>query len=111
MNVIQRVNGLQLNDDQIFDQKIESMFANLMILIEKSNRLLPNESDTAERELYGKGFFVNCFEKTGPQIAMNCNSRAYYSLCDAAIAQIFSCFPAFLIHLVPVAPAFSRLGS
>ena len=37
MNVLERIDSLQLDDDFVFDQEIESVFANLVVTIEEWN--------------------------------------------------------------------------
>lgn len=82
-----------------------------MIFEEKRDRLLPNECDPLQRKLNRERFLVNGLEKTRPKRPMNRNRGPDDALRDAPAPQIFSCFPAFLIHTVPAAPAFSQPGS
>jgi len=51
MDILKRVDGFELNNDFVLNQEIESMFANLVITIEKGNCLLSNEGNSLKREL------------------------------------------------------------
>ena len=70
VHLLQRLNGLQLDDDFAFNDKIESVFADLMIAVKKRDRLLPHKSNSADRELNGECLFVNGFQKSWPKLAM-----------------------------------------
>src|SRR5882757_4156741 len=98
MNVFERADRFQLNHDQVFDEKIGAVFADLMIFVEERDRFLPNESDPVERKLDRQSFFINGFKETGTKFAVNRDGSANNTMRDVAAAQIFSGFPAFLIH-------------
>ena len=70
MDVLEGPDGFQLNDDKIFDDEIESVFADLMILIEKRDRLLTDKGDPVQRELDGQRFLVNRLQKSRTQVAV-----------------------------------------
>src|SRR4029434_3902426 len=111
VNVFQGTDCLQFNHDQIFYNKIEAVFTDLMVLVEKRDRSLPNESYSLERKLYCERLFINRLKKSRSKRTMNRDRSTNDPLCHGAAAQIFSCFPAFLIHTVPGVPAFSQPGS
>ena len=67
--------SLQFDDDFAFDDKIKSVFADLMVAIEQRHRLLPHKRDSTERKFNGKRLLVDGFEKAGPKLAMDANSR------------------------------------
>ncbi len=50
MDIFQGFYCLEFDNDFTFDQKVETMFANLMILVEEWNWFLPNECNPAQRE-------------------------------------------------------------
>jgi len=75
MDICQRLNSFQFNDNFGFDDKIKSMLANLMIAIEQGDRLLPHKCNSANGELNGECLFVNGFKKSWPKLAMYRNCR------------------------------------
>ena len=59
MNILKGVDRFELNNDFVLNQEIESMFANLVITIEKWNWLLSNECNSLKREFNGERLLVN----------------------------------------------------
>src|SRR4029077_10245367 len=96
------------NHDQIVHNKIEAVFSDLMVLVEKRDRSLPNERYSLQRKLDRERLFINRLKKFRSKRTMNRDRSTTDALCHGAAAQIFSCFPAFLIHTVPGVPAFSQ---
>jgi hypothetical protein len=99
VDVFERTDRFQLYNDLILDEKVETMFADLVILIEKRDRFLSNELNATERELYGERLFVNRLKKSGTKLAVDANSCRNDALGRFPIPQLPSCFPAFLIHI------------
>ena len=50
MNVLQPADRLQFNDYLSFHEEIQTMFADLMVAVEKRHRMLPDELDSTERK-------------------------------------------------------------
>ena len=51
MHILEHLDRFQLNDDLVFNKKVEAMLTNLVIAIEKRNRLLPNKSNSRWTEI------------------------------------------------------------
>src|ERR1700730_2789847 len=97
MNVLQRADRFQFNDDLILNKEIEPVFADLMVLVKKRNWLLASELDSAQRKFNRQRFFINAIQKTRAEFAVHTNSRGDDPISQFAVPQP-SCFPAFLIH-------------
>ncbi len=112
MDVFERTDGFQFDDDPVFNEKIETVFADLMILVEKRNRFLTNELNPTQSNLDSERLLINGFEETWPEFAVNPDSRCDDVLGRLTIPQIPSCFPAFLIHhqIVPAVAVSSQPG-
>src|SRR5713226_9539107 len=98
MNVFERADRLQLHNDLVFDQKIESMLANLMVFVEQDDRFLSNELDPTQSEFNCQCSLVDVFKKARSKLAVHADCRCYNSIGEFPILQP-SYFPAFLIHL------------
>ena len=48
MDVFERANGFQFDHDLFFDEKIQTMLANLVVFIEKRNLLLTDELNSTQ---------------------------------------------------------------
>jgi len=59
MDILKGVDGFELNNDFVLNQEIESMFANLVITIEKRNWLLSDECNSLKREFNCERLLVN----------------------------------------------------
>ncbi len=59
MDVLQLPNCLELNDNQILNDEVESMFSDLVILVKERDSLLPNKSDAIMSELNRQSFLVD----------------------------------------------------
>ena len=112
VNVFEGADRFEFHDNLIFNQKIEAMFTDLMILGKERNRFLSDELDAAERKFDGKGLLVNGLKKTRAKLAVDANGRRNNSIGRLAIPQLLSCFPAFLIHfqIVPAVAVSSWPG-
>ncbi len=75
MDFFQCVNSLQFDDDFAFDDKIKSVLTDLMVAIEQRYGLLPHKRNSTDRKFNGKGLLVGGFEKSGPKLTMDGNSR------------------------------------
>ena len=53
--------SFQLNDESAFNEKVESVFTNLMVFIEERYRVLPNELNPTKRKFDGKRVLINIF--------------------------------------------------
>jgi hypothetical protein len=73
MNIFKLIDGFELNDDLSIDEKIQPVLTNLMVMVKKRHRMLPNELDSAQCKLNCKRFLVNPFEKARSELAMNAN--------------------------------------
>jgi len=61
MDILQVFNCFKLNDDLVFDEKIEAVLANLMIAIEKREGLLPNERNSADCKFNRQRLLIDGF--------------------------------------------------
>ena len=71
MHILERLDRFQLNNDLVFDEKVEAMLTNLVIAIEKRDWFLPNESNSAQRKFDGERLFVNRLQKPRAEFTMN----------------------------------------
>ena len=74
--------GFQLNDDSSFDKKVQTVLTDLVVPIKKRNWMLPDELDATQRKFYGQGLFVDGFEETGSEFAMNPDRCSNYLVCN-----------------------------
>jgi len=70
----QLLNCLDLDNDCIFHQQIESVCANKPLAVKDLNRLLPDKSNTASIQFNTQGFFVHLLDKSWPQAFMHLKS-------------------------------------
>jgi hypothetical protein len=98
VDVLEGADSLQFYDNLVLDKKIEPMFTDLMILVEKSYRLLANKLNPAQRKLHSQSLLIDGFEEAWPKFAMNSDCRCDDALGGFTIPQILSYLPAFLIH-------------
>lgn len=112
MNIFEGADRFELYDDLIFNEKIEAVFADLVIFVKEGDCFLSDELDPAKRELNRERLFVNRFKKPRAEFAVDPNRGRDNSLRRFTIPQLPSCFPAFLIHfqMVPAAAVSSRPG-
>ena len=75
MDIFQRLNSLQLNNNFAFDDKIKSMLADLMIPIKQWDRLLPHKCNSANGKLHGEGLLAHRFQKTWPKLGVHSYRR------------------------------------
>ena len=61
MDIFQRLHRFQFDDNFVLNEKIEPMFANLMIAIKKRYRFLSNKCNSTESELDRQSLIVNRF--------------------------------------------------
>jgi len=85
MDVFQRLDSLEFDDDSIFDKKVEAVLAYLMVLVKDCNGFLTNELNPTEREFHGERFLIKAFKKSGTKIAMNTNRCGYDAVRDLRI--------------------------
>ena len=85
MDVFEVFDRLELDDDFVFDEKIEAMLANLVVLVKERNWFLPNESNSSNCKLNRQRLLVNGFQKTGAKLGMNRDRRANCFLRDLSI--------------------------
>lgn len=74
MDVFKATDRLEFYDDPLFDEKIETVFADLMVLVEKRNRFLTHELNPAQGKLDRERLLINGFEETRPEFAVNSNT-------------------------------------
>src|SRR6059058_2385166 len=89
------------------------MFADLVITVEEGHRMLPDELDSTERKFNSQRFLVNGFQKTRTKCPVYSDRASNDFLRKFGVSKMFSCFPAFLIHLLYRAfcSGFSQPGS
>ena len=85
MDVFEVFDSLELDDDFVFDEKIEAMLANLVVLVKERNWFLPNESNSSNCKFNRQRLFINGFQKTRAKLSMNRDGRANHLLRDASI--------------------------
>jgi len=112
MDVFEGTDSFQLYDDLVFNEKVETVFADLMILVEKRNGFLSNELNSAEREFHGERLLINGFKETGTECSVHTYRGRDDALGSLTLSQFLFCFPAFLIHLqiVPALAVSSQPG-
>ena len=98
MDVFESTNSFQFYDDLAVNEKIEAMFADLVISVEKSYRLLADKLNPAQRKLDSERLLINGLEEAWPKFAVNLDCRCDNAVSGLTISQIPSYFPAFLIH-------------
>ncbi len=83
MNVLQTFHRLQLDNDFLFHQKVEAVFADLVISIEKRDGLLPNESDAADCKFNRQRLLVDDFKEARPKFGVNRDCGTNHLTCEA----------------------------
>ena len=73
MNVFEPADRLQFYDDPILDEKVEAVFADLVIFVEKRDCFLPDELNAAEREFHSKRLLIDRFKKTRAELPVDAN--------------------------------------
>lgn len=73
MNVFERIDRFQFDNNFFFHEKIQPMLANLMIFVEQRDWLLTDELNSTQREFHRQRFLVNILKKARPQSTMNAN--------------------------------------
>ncbi len=76
---------LEFNNNFFLDQKIEPVFADLVITIKKWDRFLPNERNSADGKLNCQRLFVDGLEKAWSKLAMHCDRGRNYLLGNTLI--------------------------
>lgn len=71
MNVLERLDSFEFDDNFVFHEKVEPMLTNLVIAIEKRDWFLPNESNSAQRKFHRERLFVNRLQKPRSEFTMN----------------------------------------
>jgi hypothetical protein len=99
MNVLQLEDRFQFNDDLAFNEEIQTVFADLVIAVEERYRMLPDELDSTERKFNSHRFLVEGFQKTRTKCSVHSDCASNNFLRKFRVSEIFSCFPAFLIHI------------
>src|SRR4029077_12753659 len=99
MNVLQLADRLQFNDDLAFNEEIQTAFADLVIAVEERHRMLPDELDSTERKFNGQRFLVDRFQEARTKCSVYSDRASNNFLRKFGVSEIFSCFPAFLIHI------------
>ena len=85
MNILKQFDRLKLYDDFVFDQKIETVLANLVVLVKERKRFLPNECNSANGKFNCQRLLINGFKTTGAKLSVNCDGRADHFLRDRSI--------------------------
>jgi len=63
MNILQLADRLQFDDDLAFNEEIQTMFADLVVVVEEWHRMLPDELDSTECKFNGQRFLVDRFQE------------------------------------------------
>src|SRR4029078_6745818 len=82
-----------------FNEEIQTMFADLVIAVEEGHRMLPDELDSTERKFNCQRFFVDRLQKTRTKCSVYSDGASNNLLRKLGVSEIFSCFPAFLLHI------------
>src|SRR6266576_1320199 len=76
------------------------MFADLVVSVEERHRMLPDELDSTERKFNGQRFLVDRFQEARTKCSVYSDRGSNNFLRKFGVSErIFSCFPAFLIHI------------
>ena len=59
MNIFQRADSFEFDDNHVFYQEIETMLADVMILEKERNCLLSDELNTTQRKFNRKRLLIN----------------------------------------------------
>jgi len=100
MDILELANRLQFDDDFAFNEEIQTMFADLVIAIEERHGMLPDELDSTKRKFNSQRLLIHRFQKTGTKRPVHSDCASNNFLGEFGVSEIFSCFPAFLIHLL-----------
>src|SRR5215468_6999393 len=98
MDILELANRLQFDDDFAFNEEIQTMFADLGIAIEERHGMLPDELESTECKFNSQRFLVDGFQKTRTKCSVHSDRGSNNFFRNFGVSEMFSCFPAFLIH-------------
>jgi len=90
VDILKVFNCFELNDDFVFDEKIEAVLADLMIAVEKREGLLPNERNSANCKFNRQRLLIDGFEKARSKFGMDGNRGDDHLLRNASVPQFHS---------------------